>query len=68
MFPRTEHVITHMLLAAFNDPPFVLIIPLFIAFYAGELVWMEREAGLSEIADAAPAPEWMLLQIGRAHV
>ena len=27
-------------------------------FYAGELVWRERDAGLSEIADATPVPEW----------
>ena len=34
-----------------------LIVPLLIVFYAGELVWREREAGLSEIADAAPVPD-----------
>ena len=37
-----------------------MIIPLLIVFYAGELVWRERDAGLSEIADAAPVPEWVL--------
>jgi len=31
-----------------------LLIPLLIVFYAGELVWRERDAGLSEIADAMP--------------
>ena len=35
------------------------VVPLLTAFYAGELVWREREAGLSEIADATPAPEWV---------
>ena len=34
------------------------IIPLLTVFYAGELVSREREIGLSEIADATPAPEW----------
>ena len=38
--------------------PWVLI-PLLIVFYAGDLVWRERDAGLSEIADATPAPEWV---------
>lgn len=37
-----------------------MIIPLLIVFYAGELVWREREAGLSDISDAAPVPEWVL--------
>ena len=32
--------------------------PLLIVFYAGELVWQERDARLSGIADAAPVPEW----------
>jgi len=31
-----------------------------IIFYAGELVWREREAGVSEIVDTAPVPEWVL--------
>ena len=36
-----------------------MLIPLLIVFYAGELVWRERDAGLSEIADATPVPEWV---------
>jgi ABC-type transport system involved in multi-copper enzyme maturation permease subunit len=36
-----------------------LIVPLLIVYYAGELVWREREAGLGEIADAAPVPVWV---------
>lgn len=35
-----------------------------IALYAGELVWKEREAGVAEIADAAPVPEVVFL-LGR---
>jgi len=30
---------------------------LLVILYAGELVWKERDAGLSEIADASPLPE-----------
>jgi ABC-2 type transport system permease protein len=37
------------------------IVPLLTVFYAGELVSRERETGLSEIADAAPAPDWARL-------
>ncbi|HEV2146397.1 MAG TPA: hypothetical protein VGR37_03180, partial [Longimicrobiaceae bacterium] len=36
-----------------------LIVPLLTIFYAGELVWREREAGLNEIADTSPVPEWV---------
>lgn len=41
-----------------------LLVPLLIVFYAGELVWREREAGLAEISDAVPAPDWVPL-LGR---
>jgi ABC-type transport system involved in multi-copper enzyme maturation permease subunit len=36
-----------------------LVIPLLIVYYAGELVWREREAGLGEIAGAAPVRVWV---------
>jgi hypothetical protein len=36
-----------------------LIVPLLIVYYAGELIWREREAGLGEIAGAAPVPVWV---------
>lgn len=36
-----------------------LIIPLLIVYYAGELVWRERDAGLGEIAGATPVPVWV---------
>ena len=34
-------------------------IPLFVAaFYAGELVWRDRECRINEIIDATPSPDW----------
>jgi hypothetical protein len=33
------------------------IVPLLTVYYVGELVWRDRETGISEIADAAPVPE-----------
>ncbi|HEY9285599.1 MAG TPA: hypothetical protein VIP46_19270, partial [Pyrinomonadaceae bacterium] len=36
-----------------------LVIPLLIVYYAGELVWREREARLNEITGAAPVPVWV---------
>lgn len=35
-----------------------VIVPLLLVFFAGELVWREREAGLGEITDAIPGSEW----------
>ena len=61
LFPRTWYLLT-FLTAPLTDPftPWV-IIPLLIVLYAGELVWRERDAGLGDITDAAPVPEWALL-------
>lgn len=37
-------------------------IPLIIAiYYAGELVWRDRERRINEIVDATPAPNWTML-------
>jgi ABC-2 type transport system permease protein len=36
-----------------------VMIPLLLVYFAGELVWRERDAGMGEITDAAPVPEWV---------
>ena len=61
LLPRTAQVLTVLTAPVADNPrlPWVLI-PLLIVFYAGEVVWRERDAGLSEIADAMPVPEWAL--------
>jgi len=38
-----------------------VIIPLLCIFFAGELLWRERDASLDEIADAVPVPDWVPL-------
>jgi ABC-2 type transport system permease protein len=63
-FPRTEYVLTFLTTPLTNTQTPWIIIPLLIIYYAGELVWREREAGLSEITGAAPVPEWILF-LGR---
>jgi hypothetical protein len=35
-----------------------VIIPAFIIFFAGELIWRERDARLDEITDTIPGSEW----------
>src|SRR6185295_79299 len=60
LLPRTAAVLTVLTAPVAGHPqsPLVLI-PLLIVFYAGELVWRERDAGLSELADATPVPDWV---------
>ncbi|HEX7176061.1 MAG TPA: hypothetical protein VF240_12440 [Pyrinomonadaceae bacterium] len=59
LLPRTEYVLTFLTARLTNPLTPWVITPLLIVFYAGELVWRERKAGLGEITDAAPVPEWV---------
>jgi ABC-2 type transport system permease protein len=60
LLPRTDFIL-NLLTAPLTEPEtFWIIITLLTIIYAGELVWRERETGLSEIANAAPVPEWVL--------
>ncbi|KGQ19254.1 putative membrane protein [Lysobacter dokdonensis DS-58] len=60
LLPRTEHVLTYLTAALANPGNRVwMIVPLLIIFYAGELVWGERDARMGEISGAAPVPDWV---------
>ncbi|GAB3241253.1 M1 family aminopeptidase [Hymenobacter seoulensis] len=61
LLPRTDFVVDYLTGPLTQPERFWLLIALLTIFYAGELVWREREAGLSEIGGAAPVPEWVLL-------
>jgi hypothetical protein len=54
MLPKTQKMIDFV---GSTDEVLWLIVPLLTVYYVGELVWRDREIGLSEIADAAPVPE-----------
>jgi ABC-2 type transport system permease protein len=58
LFPTTGHITRFV---GYRGELVWAIIPLLTVFYAGELVWRERDAGLAEIADAAPVPDWVPL-------
>jgi ABC-type transport system involved in multi-copper enzyme maturation permease subunit len=60
MLPRTDFVLNSLTAPLTEPETFWIIIALLTIFYAGELVWRERETGLGEIANAAPVPEWVL--------
>lgn len=60
LLPRTEHVLTFLTAALANPGNRVwMIVPLLIVFYAGELVWGDRDARMGEISGAAPVPDWV---------
>jgi ABC-2 type transport system permease protein len=51
-----------MVTPSINDPatPLVLI-QMLIIFFAGEIIWRERESGVNTISDATPVTEWVIL-------
>ena len=57
MFGTPTYPVTFALIPRIDNS--FTIIPLIIAiYYAGELVWRERERGMHEIIDATPLPNW----------
>ena len=37
-----------------------IVVAVMITFYAGELIWKERDARVNEMTDASPVPDWVL--------
>jgi ABC-type transport system involved in multi-copper enzyme maturation permease subunit len=61
LLPRTGYIASKYLTAPITHASdFRMVIPLLIIFFAGELVWRERDARLSENVDATSVPEWVL--------
>lgn len=58
--PSTARVLDLLTAPLTADQSNWVIIPLLIIFYAGELAWRERDAGLGELTDAMPVTEWAL--------
>ena len=55
IFPVTR-VMIEALIGAFTFIPLIIAI-----YYAGELVWRERERRTQEIIDATPVPDWVFV-------
>ncbi|PRY07277.1 peptidase M1-like protein [Pontibacter ummariensis] len=60
LLPRTDHMVNFLTAPLVEIKSFWILITLLTVFYAGELVWKERETGINEIANTAPVPEWVL--------
>jgi ABC-2 type transport system permease protein len=60
LLPRTGYLLSKFMTAPLTQAAdFRVMIPLLIVYFAGELVWRERDARLSENVDATPTPEWV---------
>ncbi|MBT1695381.1 hypothetical protein KK083_00745 [Fulvivirgaceae bacterium PWU4] len=58
LLPTTLRVVSELTTTLSAEQSRWVIVPLLVVFFAGELVWREREAGLGEITDAMPGSEW----------
>ncbi len=57
--PTTGQVLKELTAPLTSELSRWIIVPLLTAFFAGELVWRERDAEIAEMADAAPVPGWV---------
>lgn len=60
LLPTTQQVLGYLAAPVSNLSTPWVIIPLLIMYFSGELIWAERDMGLSDIADATPVPAWVL--------
>lgn len=58
-FATPTYPVTHIVLGQANAG-FLIFALAIITFYAGELVWRERDAGINQIVDALPVERWVL--------
>ena len=66
MFPTAERIVTFLAVPLARPDEFNwIVVPLLIVFWAGELIWRDREARLNHITDVVPVPDWVLF-LGKA--
>jgi ABC-type transport system involved in multi-copper enzyme maturation permease subunit len=60
LFGTRVYPVTYLMLSAWEDS-MALFLFLIVTFYAGELVWKERQVKISDVSDALPVPNWVPL-------
>ncbi|HEY0744789.1 MAG TPA: M1 family aminopeptidase [Chryseosolibacter sp.] len=60
LVPTTQQVLTYLATPVANLATPWVVVPLLIMYFAGELIWQEREAKSNDIADALPVGDWAL--------
>ncbi|HCT59195.1 MAG TPA: hypothetical protein DGD08_18495 [Gemmatimonas aurantiaca] len=58
LVPTTIRILGELIAPLSDELSRWVIVPLLLVFFAGELVWREREAGLGDISDAMPGSDW----------
>jgi len=59
LFGTPVHPRTYIMFQVIGSS-FLLFAVIILTFYSGRLVWRERSAGLDEVHDALPVPNWVL--------
>lgn len=60
LFGTRVYPVTHLMVYAM-DGSYNFLLVIIVAFYAGELVWRDRGARVSEVTDAFPLSDWIPL-------
>ena len=60
LYGTATYPVTHRMLETVEGG-FQVMLYIILTFYAGELVWRERGAGVAEVSDAFPTPDWVPL-------
>jgi ABC-type transport system involved in multi-copper enzyme maturation permease subunit len=60
MFGTKPYPVTHLMMEAMESS-YNFLLFIVVTFYAGELVWRERSAHISEMTDAFSLPDWIPL-------
>jgi ABC-2 type transport system permease protein len=61
VFGTSTWPVTHLVAETVLSVALAPVVIILIAVFAGELVWKEREVGMSAVADAAPVPDGAML-------
>ena len=58
MYDTETYPVTNMMVGVVSGS-FALFMLIIITYYSGELVWRERDAGVAQITDSLPVPNWV---------
>lgn len=60
MYGTAVYPMTHLMLQQINNS-FSFLLIIIVTFYAGELIFKERQAKIADVSDAMPVPNWVPL-------
>jgi len=60
MYGTAVYPMTHLMLQSINNS-FSFLLIIIVTFYAGELIFKERQVKIADVSDAMPVPGWVPL-------